>query len=42
VRWSHDSATKVNVVADGIRMFLELLLIRWNAVRGCYPRAGKS
>jgi dolichyl-phosphate beta-glucosyltransferase len=42
VRWSHDSATKVNVVADGVRMLLELLLIRWNAIRGCYPRAGKS
>ena len=41
VRWSHVSASKVNVAADGIRMFLELLLIRWNAVRGCYPRAGK-
>jgi glycosyltransferase involved in cell wall biosynthesis len=39
VRWSHDSATKVNVASDGIRMFLELLLIRWNAVRGYYPRA---
>ena len=42
VRWSHDSATKVNVAADGIRMFLELLLIRWNAMRGRYPRACKS
>ena len=42
VRWSHDSATKVNVAADGIRMFLELLLIRWNAMRGYYPRARKS
>jgi glycosyltransferase involved in cell wall biosynthesis len=41
VRWSHDSATKVNVLADGIRMFFELLLIRWNALRGCYPRAPK-
>jgi len=39
VRWSHDSATKVNVASDGIRMFLELLLIRWNAVRGYYPCA---
>jgi dolichyl-phosphate beta-glucosyltransferase len=36
VRWSHDSASKVNVAADGIRMLLELLLIRWNAMRGCY------
>lgn len=38
VRWSHDSATKVNVLADGVRMFFELLLIRWNAIRGFYPR----
>jgi len=42
VRWSHDSATKVKVVADGIRMFLDLLLIRWYAIRGYYPRAPKS
>ena len=37
VRWSHDSATKVNVVGDGIRMFLELGVIRWNSLRGLYP-----
>jgi glycosyltransferase involved in cell wall biosynthesis len=42
VRWSHDSATKVNVAADGIRMFLELLLIRWNAMKGVYPRVRKA
>lgn len=42
VRWSHDAATKVNVVADGMRMLLDLLLIRWNALRGFYPRAGKA
>ena len=42
VRWSHVSASKVNVVADGIRMFLELLWIRWTALRGSYPRAPKS
>jgi len=39
VRWSHDAATKVNVAADGMQMFLELILIRWNAVRGYYPVA---
>ncbi len=38
VRWSHDPATKVNVFADGIRMFFELLVIRWNAINGRYPR----
>ncbi len=42
VRWSHDPATKVSVASDGIRMFLELALIRWNAVRGYYPRALQS
>ena len=42
VRWSHDAGTKVNVASDGIRMFLDLLLIRWNAVRGYYPRVRKS
>jgi glycosyltransferase involved in cell wall biosynthesis len=38
VRWSHDPATKVNVAGDGVQMFLELLRIRWNALRGRYPR----
>ena len=42
VRWSHDAATKVHVVADGIRMFFELLVIRWNALRGLYPVSRKS
>jgi dolichyl-phosphate beta-glucosyltransferase len=37
VRWSHDSATKVNVIGDGMQMFVELLVIRWNALRGFYP-----
>jgi dolichyl-phosphate beta-glucosyltransferase len=38
VRWSHDAGTKVNVAADGMRMILDLLVIRLNAVRGLYPR----
>jgi len=42
VRWSHDSGTKVNVLVDGIRMFFELLVIRWNAFRGFYPRGRES
>jgi dolichyl-phosphate beta-glucosyltransferase len=42
VRWSHDAATKVNVATDGIRMFLELIVIRWNAIRGYYPRARRT
>jgi glycosyltransferase involved in cell wall biosynthesis len=42
VHWSHDSSTKVNVFADGIRMFFDLLVIRWNALRGMYPRTPKA
>jgi dolichyl-phosphate beta-glucosyltransferase len=42
VRWSHDAATKVNVASDGIGMFAELLVIRWNAWRGRYPVGRKS
>ena len=42
VRWSHDPATKVNVAADGMRMLLELLVIRCNALRGLYPRADSA
>jgi len=38
VRWSHDAATKVNVFADGIRMLLDLLVVREYALRGFYPR----
>ncbi len=39
VRWSHDAATKVNVAADGMRMLLDLLVIREYALRGLYPRS---
>lgn len=42
VRWSHDSATKVNVLADGMKMLVELLEIRWNATKGVYPRVGEQ
>jgi dolichyl-phosphate beta-glucosyltransferase len=42
VRWSHDSVTKVNVVADGMRMFLDLLAIRGNALLRRCPRSGTA
>jgi len=42
VRWSHDAATKVNVAADGMRMLLDLLVIREYALRGFYPRSRNS
>ncbi len=37
VRWAHSPATKVSMVRDSLGMFLEILLIRWNAFRGLYP-----
>ena len=36
VRWAHDPATKVHMIADGMRMFLDLFAIRWNAAMGRY------
>jgi glycosyltransferase involved in cell wall biosynthesis len=38
VRWSHSPATKINMMRDSIQMFVDVFTIRWNAVRGCYPR----
>ena len=37
VRWSHDPATKVHVVGDGLRMVGELVVIRWNGLMRRYP-----
>lgn len=42
VRWAHDPATKVHVIADGLSMILSLLVIRWNAMRGLYPQSRNS
>lgn len=39
VRWAHDPATKVHVLRDSLRMFSDLVYIRWNALRGRYPVA---
>jgi glycosyltransferase involved in cell wall biosynthesis len=37
VRWVNDPASKIHVVSDSARMFLALLGVRWNALRGRYP-----
>jgi glycosyltransferase involved in cell wall biosynthesis len=36
VRWSHAEGSKVHFVRDGIRMFLDLVRIRRNAIAGRY------
>ncbi len=38
VRWAHDPATKVNVFRDSLRMFRDLVRIRWNWLLGRYPK----
>jgi dolichyl-phosphate beta-glucosyltransferase len=36
VRWSHVEGSKVNFLRDGVRMFFDLVRIRWNAMAGRY------
>jgi dolichyl-phosphate beta-glucosyltransferase len=38
VRWGHSPATKISMLRDSIQMFLDVFSIRWNALRGRYPR----
>lgn len=37
VRWAHNPATKVHVFGDSVRMLVDLLVIRFNALLGRYP-----
>jgi glycosyltransferase involved in cell wall biosynthesis len=37
VRWAHSPATKVNMLRDSVQMFLDVVIIRWNSMRGRYP-----
>jgi len=39
VRWAHSPATKVSLLRDSVQMFLDIFVIRWNSLRGRYPRA---
>ena len=36
VAWAHDEGTRINPLRDGLRMFGEVLKIRWNAWTGKY------
>jgi len=40
VRWAHSPATKVSMLRDSVQMFLDVFLIRWNALRGRYHKEG--
>lgn len=39
VRWAHSPATKVSMLRDSLQMFLDIFVIRWNALLGRYPQA---
>ena len=36
VVWSHSAGTRISPLKDGLRMFFEVLAIRWNAATGKY------
>jgi dolichyl-phosphate beta-glucosyltransferase len=38
VRWAHSPATKVSMMRDSVQMFLDVFIIRWNALRGRYRK----
>jgi len=41
VRWAHDSATKVRVFRDSLRMMLDLVRVRWNFLLGNYRQVSE-
>jgi dolichyl-phosphate beta-glucosyltransferase len=42
VQWAHSEGTRLHPLRDGIRMFLELLKIRWYALTGKYDAGSPS
>jgi len=41
VVWAHSEGTRLHPFRDGMRMFVEVLRIRWNAMAGAYNAAGE-
>jgi glycosyltransferase involved in cell wall biosynthesis len=42
VRWSHDAATRVHMLHDSLRMFVDLIVIRSNWLLGRYPKRARK
>jgi len=40
VAWAHSEGTRISPLRDGLRMFGEMVKIRWNALRGKYAATG--
>ncbi len=36
VKWNHVDGTKLNFLSDSLKMFLDLLIVRWNSLLGRY------
>lgn len=36
VEWAHDERSKISPIRDGLKIFLEMLQIRWNSITGKY------
>jgi dolichyl-phosphate beta-glucosyltransferase len=41
VRWGHDEGTRIHPFRDGYQMLLDMVSIRWSAIRGVYAPAGR-
>jgi dolichyl-phosphate beta-glucosyltransferase len=42
VQWAHAEGTRINPLRDGLRMFIEMLRIRWYSLTGKYDAAPPS
>jgi glycosyltransferase involved in cell wall biosynthesis len=42
VEWAHAGYSKINPVRDGLRMFGEMITIRWNGITGKYGNAAAT
>jgi dolichyl-phosphate beta-glucosyltransferase len=42
VEWAHDEGGRINPLRDGLRMFVEVLKIRWNSMAGKYRAAASA
>lgn len=42
VKWAHDEGGRINPLRDGLRMFVEVLKIRWNSMTGKYQAAASA
>jgi hypothetical protein len=38
VTWGHDERSRISYLRDGMQMLIELVYVRWSALRGQYRR----